>query len=636
MLIHLDFETYSELDVREVGPWAYSVHPSTTIICGSFASATSDPHIFNVIPPYPLIEAIQKGDVTISAYNTFFEYCIWRNVGVKKFKYPPIPIEKFTCTAALAASYGLPSSLHDVAEVLGTEQKLTEGKDLIKQLCKPNVEGVRNRDPKLIQQLKAYCAQDVIVEREIHRLLKPLNYTMAETFTNVMRMNAYGVPFNTRQARVCKAIGERHAETIAPQLVELTDGRVTKPTQAKRIVEELQTHGVNAPNLQAGTVDELLKTSLPNTARKILALRKAGGKTTVSKYSKILNVVDPNTQRAYGLQRFHAAHTGRLGGQHIQPHNFYRPTIGNKLPLAIQIINGSKRPYQQLVDLFGTDQTGEVLASCVRSTIKAPEGKAFINSDFSGVESVAVAWASEDPLTLAIHADPDKDIYVSTATSIYNKSYDSITDDERFIGKVAELSLGYGGGVSAFMLMAKNYGVNIPLDLAEYVVRTWRASRPLVVDLEHALVRCIKRKTRQTISDKVAFEWDEYLDLIHMQLPSNRSVKYWNPRIERQTITYMSLNSTTHKWSKHHTWGGKLLENYCQAICFDLMAQALNNALKHSLKPILTVHDELLIEVADRDMSLKTFDEKIMLNKPEWAATFPLSCKTKKIKYYGK
>lgn len=291
-----------------------------------------------------------------------------------------------------------------------------------------------------------------------------------------------------------------------------------------------------------------------------------------------------------------------------------------------------------------------VLSDCIRGFLIAKPGHDLIACDFSAIEARVLAWLAGEHDVLEIFDGHGK-IYEHAAAGIYMKPIEEVTKDERQVGKVAILALGYGGGVGAFQTMAKGYGVKVDDFTADQIKIAWRhANREIVnywYDLERAGFAAINNPGTKHLAGyhrrevaylvKGSFLW--------CRLPSNRVLCYPYPRIEpvmtpwdemKDAITFMGVNSLTNKWERQKTYGGSLSENVTQAVARDLLADSL---LRISQLPeysvVMHVHDEIVVEVAEGRGSLAEI-KKIMSTPPAWAAGLPMAAEGWRGKRYRK
>jgi DNA polymerase len=116
LIVSLDFETYSECDIRAAGAWAYADHPSTEVLCMAWAVNDEPPELWTPDMPAPieLFRLIEQG-AEVWAWNSFFELAIWQRV----LMWPTIPIAQWNDTAALAAAQAYPRALGNCGEFMG-------------------------------------------------------------------------------------------------------------------------------------------------------------------------------------------------------------------------------------------------------------------------------------------------------------------------------------------------------------------------------------------------------------------------------------------------------------------------------------------------------------------------------------
>lgn len=275
-----------------------------------------------------------------------------------------------------------------------------------------------------------------------------------------------------------------------------------------------------------------------------------------------------------------------------------------------------------------------IVSSCLRGFIVPKDGHVFIGADFSSIEARVLAWLAGEEKILEVFRTHGK-IYELAAAEIYRVSLDNVTKDQRQIGKVAVLALGYGGGKGAFKTMAKGYGVNVGDDEAEGIKMRWREANSNIVkfwyELEDAAMRAIRFKGREFVARKIKFKMAG--SFLWCQLPSRRVICYPYPKIEmkmkhwgteKESITYMSEDSLTRKWTRHETYGGSLSENVTQAAARDVLAHAITTLESKNFPVVLHVHDEVLCEVPiSQACDLRDFETMVTM-KPHWAEDLPL------------
>lgn len=305
-----------------------------------------------------------------------------------------------------------------------------------------------------------------------------------------------------------------------------------------------------------------------------------------------------------------------------------------------------------------------VMSDCIRGMLIAEEGHELIACDFSAIEARGLAWLADEEKRLEIFRGDGK-IYEYTAGKIFGVPPEEIGkhDPRRQIGKVAELALGYGGGVGAFQTMASGYNVKCTDAEAEKIKNAWRNENPAIVgywkDLEEAAKDALDNPGIIVKAGAVGREvkYKFHNSFLVCLLPSGRPLFYpyarlddfvWGTTKEKKKrklllskamaepgfkiesdaskgITYMYEDSVTHQWSRGGTYGGSLSENITQAVCRDLLAEAIVRLEKASFPVVLHAHDEVVVEVPAINAGAIKIVEKIMCEIPTWAKDFPIS-----------
>lgn len=632
-IISIDFETYSEADIRKLGAWGYSKHPTTEVICLSYAIDDDEPKLW--LPgdevPFGIHEA---QNFEFHAWNSFFEYCIWHHV----LGWPEIPLKNWYDTAALAAALAMPRALGDCGAALGIDQdkqKDKRGKYLIQRLCKPN-RGKRIQDAELLNELYDYCKQDVVAEREISKRLRPLNTLERKVWELDQTINTRGVFVDTQAVDDALAMIDQVTEHLNNEVSRITNGALINVSQRQKVMDYIESLGFKLEKFDKAYLETVLKDeTLPPIARRLIEIRQQLGKTSTAKYASLKELVTED-QRAHGLLMYHGAATGRWSGKHFQPQNLPRSTFDDT-DKCIELFQF--KDAELLTAIY--DDPMEALSSCLRGMICAPEGKRLIVSDYSAIEARVLAWLAGQDDVLNVFRSHGL-IYEHTASQIYCVELQNVDKEQRFIGKVATLALGYQGGAKAFQGMAEMYGVDIDTDLAETVKADWRNANKKIVrfwwDCEAAAVKAVKSPGKTFRVRAIAFR--VVGSFLFCRLPSGRALAYYQPRIaigkfDNEQVTFMGTNSVTRKWQRQETYGGKLVENITQAVARDLMAEAMLRIEEAGYEVVLSVHDELIAEARNDFGSVDEF-EKLMCELPTWAEGLPVNSEGFECRRYRK
>jgi len=636
--LHIDFETYSEADLKAVGPWAYSLHPSTEVLILAGAFDNDAPGVWLPGDPFPEwvhdLPYLGDGvDFQINAWNDFFELSIMANT----LKWPIPPPRFWRDTAAEAAALALPRDLDGCCKAVGLPEELSksaEGKALITKFSKPRKarkDGkrvlIRTRpedDPEAFGRFIEYCKKDVIAERAVKARLKPLSASERALWELDRKINLRGVRFDVQAVQDAIAIREREKTTIIQEIAEATGGQLANIASRPQFLNYLSFQcGLDLENAQKEYLKEVLKNpALDPHAAKIIKLRLDISKSSLAKLDKLLAIICGDT--AHGLLRYHGASTGRWSGNLFQPQNLPRRGLYDA-DGCISLFH--HRDPELLEMIYG--EVMETLVKCIRSMIIASPGCRLIVSDFSQIESRALAWLAGAQHKLDAYEN-GLDIYKVNASDAFKVPYDDITKDQRTIGKVIELACGYQGGVGAFQTFAEVYGVRIPDAEAKTHVKNWRTANPRVTsfwnNLENTAVKAVADPGTVQRLNNIAFK--VVGSFLFCKLPSGRALAYHKPRLieskfDRMQIEYMGIDAVKKKYGRQKTYGGKLAENVTSAVARDLLAHQMPRVEKKGYPIKLTVHDEVVCDVPNGHGSIEELNG-IMREAPAWADGLPV------------
>lgn len=633
-MLKLDFETYSDVDIKKVGAYVYASHPSTKILCLGYKEDRNPAAIW--LPNTSYLSS-SMSHASFYAHNAMFDYMIWLHCGEKAGLPPCPPLDQWIDTQALCARYTLPLSLEKAGAVLGLPiQKDKRGAQLIKLCCTPKGDPTEQD----FLDLYEYCRQDV---ETLHELVEhlPCDHLTAqeyEVWVLTQKMNLQGAPIDKEAVEAILDYITRYQKEKVKVLPELTDGAVITPGQVARIKNFCAEKGVNLPNLQAETVTEALKGALPNDVRTLLKLRQELGKTSTAKYVKVKDqLCEDNTIK--GNLEYYGAATGRWAGRGFQYHNLPRASVENPDEIIETFVSND-----------AIDNPVGIASALIRPMICAPPGHKLIVSDYSSIENRMLAWLVDDEPTLELFRK-GQDQYKDMASAMYHVPYDQVTKEQRQVGKAAVLGCGYGMGAKRFKESAETYNVFMTENEAQFTVNAYRRKYYKVKDAWYALATAAKAAVTapgrsysshkcefKVLRDKVGTSW------LRLMLPSGRALLYNSPTLQPgqwgPEITHMGINSYSGKWSRLKLIPGRITENIVQALARDILAHGKLNIqfFLPYVKLFLSVHDEaggLIPEDRASDIALEAFNF-YLCKKPDWAEGLPLEAEGYIAKRYKK
>lgn len=642
--LHLDFETYSSVDIKSCGAYAYTQSPDFEIILASyyFEGESFDVEVADLRDNYlpdelmaAFVEAASGGDITIHAHNANFERLCLRAIG---FNIHP---SKFECSAVKAASAGLPHALAQVAKVLKLEeQKDKAGSALIRFFCMPckptKANGFSTRNtaeafPAKWAAFKEYCRKDTEVELAICEALKSIKTIESEKrlYELDQIINDRGVRADLQLAHNAILLADQFAKGVTLRSEALTGlNNVNSVAQLKSWIEEQVDKDLD--NLDKQQVNDLLTLDCADDVREVLENRQLLGKTSIKKYQAIVNAINAD-QRVRGLFQFYGAgRTGRWAGRLVQLQNLPQNRLeGKDLDYARQAL---MHKDTDLLEMLFAERLPDILSQLIRTALIPREGCTLVVSDFSAIEARVIAWIAGEQWRLDVFATHGK-IYEASAARMFHVPIESIGkgSDYRKKGKVAELALGYQGGVNALVKMGGDKMGLSELEMKN-IIKVWRKASPKIVqlwaDLEEAAINTLE-SGQPSRTHGLTFLYLPLLSTLAIELPSGRRLHYKNARLvkgkfDKTSLVYEGLDATK-MWSRIDSYGGKLAENIVQAIARDLLADTMLRAHDKGIEIVMHVHDEIVAEceTSKAQACLDTLNE-IMAAPPIWAATLPL------------
>lgn len=645
-VLHIDLETYSDIDIGKCGAYRYADSPNFEILLLAYAYDDEPVTVIDVAQregwPTQVLDDILCSDITKVAHNAAFE-----RICLSKFLNAHLDPKAWHCTMVHALSLGFPASLADVGKALNLgedKQKMAVGKRLITYFCKPckptmaNGQRTRNyphHDMEKWNLFKEYNRQDVVTEQAIYeRLMKfPLPESEQQLYCLDQSINDYGIGVDTDLMDKVIGYSMDYEAHMRKECEKLTGGiNVHSIVQLKQWLTEQE--GRQIDSLTKDDVDQLLKLDLRPNSRRILELRQETGKTSVKKYEAFERSICSDGRIHGAFQFYGAGRTGRWAGRLIQPQNFPRNAFED-IALARQMVKSKQ--WDEIEMLYGS--MNDVFSTLIRTLIVPPEGMTFAIADYSAIEARVVAWMADEKWRQDVFANGG-DIYCISATQMFGVPVEKHGQNShlRKKGKVAELACGYGGGVGALRKMG---GEQMGLTEKEMddIVKKWRRSSPHVVklwrELGDAAIEAIDTRLRVKCRHGVSFKHAK--GILFMTLPSGRSLAYVQPRFDGRELTYMGMNQTTRKWERTKTWGGKLTENLIQAIARDCLAESMTKIQKAGYHIVMHVHDEVIVEVPREDAEghLKRIED--LMGEPiEWAPGLLLTADGFNSPYYRK
>ena len=642
-ILEADIESFSDVDLVKCGVYAYADSPAFEILLFAYSFDGGETQIIDLAQgekfPAEVEEAIFDVSVTKTAYNANFERtCLSKYFG----RY--IPPESWHCSAVQAAMLALPRSLEDVGRVLGLdEQKMKEGKDLIKYFCVPckptKANGGRMRNlpchaPEKWELFKTYCKRDVDVEKSIRRKLHnfPIPESEMELYRLDQRINDRGVLVDmglVEQAIACERL---HKEVVTKRAYELTG--LENPNSVAQLKGWLGDMGMEAESLSKKAVVEMIAET-DGEVEELLRLRLLMAKTSVKKYEAMERSVCSDG-RVHGLLQFYGANrTGRFAGRLVQIQNLPQNHLPD-LELARELVKQGR--FEDIELLF--DSTPNVLSELIRTAFIPKPGCRFVVADFSAIEARVMGWLSGEEWVLDVFRGDGK-LYEMTASRMFGIPMAEIGkgSSERAKGKVASLACQYGGSTGALVSMGA-LDMGLTEDELPPLVAAWRKANPHMVqfwwDVDAAAIKAVTEKQRTKVG-RIIFEYKS--GILFITLPSGRKLSYVKPRMAvnrfgRDGLTYEGI-SENKKWSRIETYGPKLVENIVQGTARDLLAEAMLRVEEKGYPIVMHCHDEIIAEVPEGIGSVDEMCE-VMAVQPKWAEGLPLRADGYQCNFYQK
>ena len=575
--LSIDLETFSPVDIRDCGSFRYIDDPEFEILLFGYAFGDDEPTVVDLCSgeaiPDEVTDALYSSDYIKTGYNNAFErYALWKHFG----RY--CPPEQWEDTMVLAAVCGLPLGLGAVGSALGLPEdkaKDKAGKALIKYFCCPckptKTNGGRERNypehaPEKWAQFIEYNRQDIVTERHIRNMLlrwKP-DETEHRFWCLDARINERGMRVDTQLVRNALDFDARYKAELTEKAVTLSG--LDNPKSVAQIKDWLyQQEGITVASLNKAVVADVIKQLNTDKAREFMAVRAELSKTSTMKYEAMRRSVCPDGHIKGCFQFYGASRTGRFAGRLVQLQNLPQNHMED-LATARALVSAGQ--YETVKALY--ESVSGTLSELIRTALIPEPGCRFIVCDYSAIEARVIAWLADEQWRLDVFRSGG-DIYCASASQMFKVPVVKHGENGhlRQKGKIAELALGYGGGVNALKAFGADKMGMSDEDMVE-TVDLWRSASPHICalwkSLERAMIKCIVRKcsTVSTIGH-IRFDWEQ--GIVWMRLPSGRRIAYYGAQYGESrwkngnAISYMGQDQRTKKWARLETWGGKLVEN---------------------------------------------------------------------------
>lgn len=693
MDLWIDTETYSPIALRN-GTARYATQAEVMIVTWAVDDGTVQCWDVTAGRPMPLglYESVMLCD-RILAHNAYFDRTLLEHTDwwPKEFA----PLEKWRCVMAQLLSHGLPGSLDLACKIfqIDSAQSKLDGKAFINLFCKPQGRKKNMRYGALTHPSEwggflEYAKLDIAAMRAVSKACPKWNSTAFERDLwhedQDVNFRGFAVDVELAVAAIFMTTNAKHE--LAQRTEEITNGVVGSTTQRNKLLQYLlDEYGVTLPDLKAATIEARLEDpELPEFVKELLRIRLQASKSSTSKYKRVAETEVGG--RLYGTLQFAGANrTQRWAGRIFQPQNLPRLIIEliaehfNIEPKAVKkghiieyLETGIAALKRHDADLLFSNVMG-LASNALRGLIIAPKGKKLVISDLANIEGRKLAWLADEEWKLKAFSDFDLGIGADLYRIAYARAFgirpEDVTDDQRQIGKVMELALGYQGGVGAFVSMVATYGIDLDelarkawdtipantlrdaesawaravskrktlgLKREVWVVCTaltalWRNAHPKTVELWGAC----EVATRNAILNPGAefpvsggkMVFDRRGNWLRIRLPSGRYLSYPDPKLDGHTIHYAAVSVYTKSWQRVLTYGGKIVENIDQASSRDVMAYGMMRAKAAGYRTVLTVHDELVTEQPDDPRYTHMALSKILATNEDWNRGLPLAAK---------
>ena len=655
-MITIDIETKSDKDISKCGVYAYTDTPYFDILLfaysidGQFVQVVDTANGEEI--PENVLAVLADENMIKRAFNCNFErICLSKYL---RKNYPQyfqsysidedtvgdfLNPESWHCSMIHARTLGLPSSLAEVGKVLGIEQqKMTEGKALVKFFCVPydTVDGVPQfhnpKDyPDKWEIFKAYNKRDVEAELEIDRKLSrfPVPDFIWQEFYLDQEINDRGILVDMQLADKAISLDAEAKEELTVEMKRLTG--VENPNSVYQLLDWLETQGYKSDSLGKTQVQELIKTA-KEPVKSVLQMRLQLSKSSVKKYTAMKNTACSDN-RARGMFSFYgASRTGRWAGRNVQLQNLPQNHLPDLTEARELVKYGSFEDIQMLYD-----DVPDTLSQLIRTAFIPRQGMKFIVADFSAVEARVIAWLAGEEWRMKAFANGE-DIYCASASKMFGVPVVKHGENGhlRQKGKISELACGFGGSVGAMKAMGAD-SLGLSDTELKQIVTDWREASPHITELWWAVDRAVKKAVKEKTATKthgLLFSYEA--GFLFIRLPSGRRLAYAKPYIGKnkfggESVTYMGINAQK-KWDRLESYGPKFVENCVQGIARDLLMYSMQTLSQYFI--VGHIHDEMIIE-CPKGTKLDEICQQMAIT-PDWAKGLLLRADGYECSFYKK
>jgi len=656
MVLSIDIETYCDLDIKKVGGYKYA--ENCEVLLFAYAWDNDDVQIVDLTAgeklPGDVHAALLNDTITKCAYNAQFErtvlsHYLYQHDLLDSFYY--LNPESWSCTMVHALTLGLPGSLDKVSKALHFDKdkaKMSVGKSLITYFCKPcrptmaNGGRTRNLPEHALEKwatFREYCVRDVVAEREIRRRLAkyPVRAEEQRLWVIDQRINDRGIRIDRRLVAEAIKFDTAFKERLLEKARRLTG--LPNPgsnEQLRRWIHEQE--GFFPESLAKDVLPGVLERVQKPAVREMLQLKQLMSKTSVKKY-KAMDIACCSDSRIHGLLQFYgASRTGRWAGRLVQAQNLPRNSMPDLDDARELLRSGDTEALEMLYE-----HPLDVLSQLIRTALIPCDRFRFMVADFSAIEARVIAWLAGEKWRMQVFAKGG-DIYCASASKMFGVPVEKhgVNGHLRQKGKIAELALGYQGGVPALMRMgAADMGLS-DMEMQE-IVTSWRKASPhikqLWYDVGSAAIEAVRERATVALHHGVSFACKS--GMLFITLPSGRKLAYTRPRLEldperdKEGLTYMDTREKEGHFIRQRTYGGRLVENIIQAIARDCLAVAIKRLEAENYNIVMHIHDEVVIECPADACNLQHVCE-IMGRPIKWAPGLILTADGYITDYYKK